>query len=1094
MFSNISSRSGQALNVLNRVCPFLHTSRTVASSVQQVQQITPSHPTSLTPENAKDFFEKCPFAGVVEEGIKQDGGEQGLKVLSHLIDPQQSQLVIEEKIVKDMIEKEQCKHQMQNNKQASFHYQENFEEVIDNLKEEGRYRVFTTIQRQVGQFPYAKKYSNVDYSDQQLLQQQQQPQQNINSLVSGAQILHKQEIEMIEDEELLDLDQELGAEGEVAVWCSNDYLGMGQNELVLNEMTNSIRRMGAGSGGTRNISGTTSEHVRLERELADLHYKDNALVFGSCYVANVSAVTSIAAALPECVILSDAKNHASLIEGIRNSRLEKYVFRHNDVDHLESLLKKIDPARPKLIIFESVYSMDGTIAPIEKICDLADKYKALTFIDEVHAVGLYGPRGAGVCERDNLMHRIDIISGTLGKAFGVYGGYIASNRHIIDTIRSLSPGFIFTTSLPPSIAAGARASVNYLKKSERERAMHRERTDRLKQSLRDAKLPLLESPSHIVPLIVGDSALCKKMSDYLMKKHRIYVQPINYPTVPKGTERFRLTPSPVHNDDAISNLVKEVAERINNNYQLEEELQQEQPLIPDNNKQQQDKQDLLNNKLAVNNNNNNNNNNNTLINNQSHSLKYWVDSSVPIIPVAVVHCLRSVDRIRLLNNIRGVTKKLESIPSAATLLLSGANRSTVVVASGVVCFGLGFTIYALIRHLTEDDEDEDDYQTYHQYVPTSIPSKNKIRTLRTKYNYNPNIKESHYYIPTMNHINRPHNPQPFILSNYFYNTINYLTRYVYGSTLSPTDETNRFLLDLYGLYGSQHPEFRNTSYNDAVQYARSQFKLLIVYVHSGSHPGAQQFCRDVIFTESFSRFIDENFIIWGCDVAYSNGLLISNNLEASTFPYLAIVCCNNIQGISNGSQTLRLEYFQGSSLNSENIINLLTNSASTYEPSLIAAKADHDLREQDRMIRMEQDEAYEISLREDQEKERRAREEERLKQEEEDRLLREEQERVNAHNRLIEIKRAKESNFLVEPKTNITRLAIRLVDGSRVQRNFNQTDTIQVVLDFVDTKIEESIDNFILSTNYPKRQLTELHQTLSEAGLVPDGSLFLSEK
>ncbi|GAM28078.1 hypothetical protein SAMD00019534_112540 [Acytostelium subglobosum LB1] len=534
-------------------CPFFHgtAGRAMTSTAQKVHQIIDSHPTSLTPENAKDFFEKCPFAGVVESSLQQEG-DQGLKVLSHLIAPQNSTLVIqpttsEDNLVKEMIETNERRRnedlviqqeQQQQQQPQRFQFQENFENVIDNLKEEGRYRVFTTIQRQVGQFPYAKKFANVDYYNEAVA--------TSPDAAASAQLLSTQQ-EEIE----LDVDSE-----GIAVWCSNDYLGMGQNELVIEEMTNSIRRMGAGSGGTRNISGTTSEHVMLERELADLHHKDNALVFGSCYVANVSAVTSIAAALPNCIIFSDAKNHASLIEGIRNSKLDKFVFRHNDAEHLEQLLASVDPARPKLIIFESVYSMDGTIAPIERICDLADKYKALTFIDEVHAVGLYGQRGAGVCERDNLMHRIDIISGTLGKAFGVYGGYIASNRHIIDTIRSLSPGFIFTTSLPPSIAAGARASVSYLKKSERERRLHRERTEKLKQSLRDANLPLLESPSHIVPLIVGNSDLCKKMSDYLMLKHRIYVQPINYPTVPKGTERFRLTPSPVHSDTEIGRLVE----------------------------------------------------------------------------------------------------------------------------------------------------------------------------------------------------------------------------------------------------------------------------------------------------------------------------------------------------------------------------------------------------------------------------------------------------------------------------------------------------------------------------------------------------------
>eukprot|EP01133_Synstelium_polycarpum_P010851 gene10851-12641_t len=550
---------------VNRICPFLNNSRSISTTAQKVQQITNSHPSTLTPENAKDFFEKCPFAGIVEENIKQEG-DQGLRVLSQLMTPQGTQFVEasysvarnEEEFVKEMIEQNERKTQVTMKKQAAklakvvpppvrCAYQDSFEGVISGLKEEGRYRVFTTIQRQVGQFPYAKRMPNVDYG----------VPATANATGVCPMKMAGGEMHLLStQQEVLELEQQEDANQDVAVWCSNDYLGMGQNEIVLDEMTRSIRRMGAGSGGTRNISGTTSEHVRLEHELADLHYKEAALVFGSCYVANVSAITAIAQALPNCLILSDAKNHASLIEGIRNSRLDKKVFRHNDVDHLAELLAAADPSRPKLIVFESVYSMDGTVAPIERICELAEKYGALTFIDEVHAVGLYGNRGAGVCERDNLMHRVDIISGTLGKAFGVYGGYVASNRPIIDTIRSLSPGFIFTTSLPPSIAAGARASVSYLKRSEKERNQHRERTSRLKQSLKDARLPVMDTASHIVPLVVGDSSLCKAMSDYLMRKHRIYVQPINYPTVPKGTERFRLTPSPVHSNDAIDRLVE----------------------------------------------------------------------------------------------------------------------------------------------------------------------------------------------------------------------------------------------------------------------------------------------------------------------------------------------------------------------------------------------------------------------------------------------------------------------------------------------------------------------------------------------------------
>ncbi|KAF2077420.1 hypothetical protein CYY_001269 [Polysphondylium violaceum] len=557
MFSNQMS---QVSNMIGKVCPILHRSintssssvaSSVASSALKANQQPQQHPSTLTPDNAKDFFQKCPFANVVEEGMKKDQ-EKGLEVLSELMNPSNKNMIEQQQEslseIMERNQQQQIQQQQQQQQQTNFKasYQKSFEKVITNLKEEGRYRVFTTIQRQVGAFPYAKRYETTEQlnSSASLLS---------NTINQKAEIVERFEIEIDEDEQITAANPQQVEE--VAVWCSNDYLGMGQNAVVLNEMTSAIQKMGAGSGGTRNISGTTSEHVKLERELADLHNKDNALVFGSCYIANVSAVTSIAAAMPDCIVFSDAKNHASLIEGIRNSKLDKKVFKHNDIQHLEELLSKADPARPKLIIFESVYSMDGTIAPIAEICDLADKYNAITFIDEVHAVGLYGDRGAGVCERENLMDRVDIVSGTLGKAFGVFGGYIAANNQIVDTIRCLSPGFIFTTSIPPSIAAGARASVSYLKQSKKERQQHQERTHKLKQMLKDAHLPVLETPSHIVPLMVGDSVLCKKMSDYLLANHNIYVQPINYPTVPKGTERFRLTPSPVHNDDSMKRLV-----------------------------------------------------------------------------------------------------------------------------------------------------------------------------------------------------------------------------------------------------------------------------------------------------------------------------------------------------------------------------------------------------------------------------------------------------------------------------------------------------------------------------------------------------------
>jgi len=331
---------------------------------------------------------------------------------------------------------------------------------------------------------------------------------------------------------------------------------MGQHPVVLSSMKDVIGKFGAGSGGTRNISGTTSLHVMLERELADLHQKESAILFSSCYTANAGSIPTIIKMLPPgTIIYSDEKNHASLIDGIKHSEATKMIFKHNDVKHLRQLLAESDPKLPKLIIFESVYSMDGTIGPIEQICDVAKEFNAFTFIDEVHAVGLYGPRGGGVAEQRGLLHRLDIVSGTLGKAFGNYGGYIAADASIIDAIRSFTPGFIFTTSLPPVVVGGALSSVRYLKTHNEEREIAREKSLELKRMLREAKLPLMESESHIVPLLVGDAKLCKKMSDALLNKYKIYVQPINYPTVPKGTERFRLTPTPVHSKEQMTHLV-----------------------------------------------------------------------------------------------------------------------------------------------------------------------------------------------------------------------------------------------------------------------------------------------------------------------------------------------------------------------------------------------------------------------------------------------------------------------------------------------------------------------------------------------------------
>jgi 5-aminolevulinate synthase len=344
---------------------------------------------------------------------------------------------------------------------------------------------------------------------------------------------------------------------DVTVWCSNDYLGMGQVPCVVESMKKAIDDVGSGAGGTRNISGTTHYHVELERSLADLHQKDGALLFTSGYIANEATLATLGKILPGLVMFSDELNHASMIEGVKGARCEKRIWRHNDVGHLEELLAAAPADAPKVIAFESVYSMDGDIGPIEAVCDLADKYNALTYLDEVHAVGLYGLRGAGIAERDGLMDRVDIIEGTLGKAFGVMGGYIAADGAICDAIRSLAPGFIFTTALPPALAAGARASVEYLKSSHHLREQHQERAATLKARLNAAGYPVLESSvTHIVPVHVGDPVLCKRISDMLLDDHGIYVQPINYPTVPRGTERLRLTPTPLHSDAMFDALIE----------------------------------------------------------------------------------------------------------------------------------------------------------------------------------------------------------------------------------------------------------------------------------------------------------------------------------------------------------------------------------------------------------------------------------------------------------------------------------------------------------------------------------------------------------
>ncbi|MDB2414532.1 5-aminolevulinate synthase [Rickettsiales bacterium] len=385
-------------------------------------------------------------------------------------------------------------------------YKKFFQKAIDQVVDEGRYRNFTDLARQAGAFPTATNHSKENAED-------------------------------------------------VTLWCSNDYLGMGQNPKVISAIKEAAETMGAGAGGTRNIGGNNHAVVLLEKELADLHDKEAALAFVCGYVANEATLSTLAKIMPGAITFSDQFNHASMIEGIKAGRSEKHIFRHNDVGHLEELLQSVDPSRPKIIAFESVYSMDGDIAPIEKICDLADKYNAITYLDEVHAVGMYGSRGGGIAQRDGISDRVTIIQGTMAKAFGCVGGYIAADELLVDVIRSYAPGFIFTTAMPPSLASGAQASIKHLKESNAERKAQQERVSKLKSMLRQCNIPFLDNEAHIIPVMVGDPNLCRRASEILLEEYKIYVQYINFPTVPRGSERLRITPTPLHNDQMMEKLV-----------------------------------------------------------------------------------------------------------------------------------------------------------------------------------------------------------------------------------------------------------------------------------------------------------------------------------------------------------------------------------------------------------------------------------------------------------------------------------------------------------------------------------------------------------
>lgn len=482
----------------------------------------------LSDAKMEDFLSKCPFAAVMREHgmLEEDGHFSPIAPVEPAAAPLEPITAAPAQCPKGAAKAAQVvvgadedgappSSAMATAGQTASRFTQHFSGVIDELKREAKYREFAKVKREAGSFPCAH--------------------------VSGAD----------------------GQARQVEVWCSNDYLAMGQNAAVLESMQRAVAEYGAGSGGTRNISGNTDAHVALELELAALHGHESALLFGSCYAANATSIRTVAETLsaggPRCVIFSDEKNHASLIEGIRAAGVEKRIFRHNDVEHLRELLREYGDDVPKLIVFESVYSMDGTVAPIREVCDLAEEHNGVTFLDEVHAVGLYGRTGGGIAERDGQSARVDIVSGTLGKAIGVYGGYLTGRREWIDVIRCRAPGFIFSTSLPPVVAVGALESVRILRRSPHLREEHQLKAARLKQQLASTGIPILDTPSHIVPVMVGDAALCKRMGDDLLRTHGIYVQPINYPTVDVGTERFRLTPGPQHTACMMDRVVSSLA-------------------------------------------------------------------------------------------------------------------------------------------------------------------------------------------------------------------------------------------------------------------------------------------------------------------------------------------------------------------------------------------------------------------------------------------------------------------------------------------------------------------------------------------------------